>query len=78
MVNNLHILDGAQERVEELALGSLGALEDKVLGRLDSVKERVVLIAWRRQDEDVLRRLEMSSHDRGDVWGRGPEGRFSE
>lgn len=67
MVDNLHVLDGAQERVEELALGGLGALENKVLGRLDRVKERVVLIAWCRQDEDVVRRLEMSSHDRRDV-----------
>lgn len=72
MLNNLHVLDGAQERVEELALGGFGALEDKILGRLDCVKERVVLIAWCWQDEDVVRRLEMSSHGRRDVWGRGP------
>jgi hypothetical protein len=65
--DNLHVLDGAQEGVEELTLGGLCALEDKVLGRLDCVKKRVVLIAWCWQDEDVVGRLEMSSHDRRDV-----------
>lgn len=71
--DNLHVLDGAQERVEELTLGGLCTLEDKVLCRLDCVKERVVLIAWCWQDEDVVRRLEMSSHDRRDM-RPGPKG----
>lgn len=59
---NIHVLDGTKEAVQELVLGGLCPLEDKVLCRLDSVEQRVMLIAGSGQDEDMLGRSLMERH----------------
>jgi len=64
----LHILDSAQERVEELVLGGFCSLEDKVFCGLNSVEERVVLIARSGQDKDVLRWLQMGHGEDVECW----------
>lgn len=61
-LKNIHVLDGTKETVQELVLGSLCPLENKVLCRLDSIEQRVVLIAGSGQDEDMVRRPLIERH----------------